>query len=119
LLVLPALVFLAAATLRLLQPVQHQPAATAEAIVRGFAKLFKPVGMRLVVFLMAPLLAFALAAYDQWLRWRRDETWRVAALALAAAFGRVVGGPLAVVGALALLGSALWLTLLVVHGIFG
>ncbi len=48
-LVLPALVFLAAATGRLLQPVQHQPAATAEAIFRGFAALPRPLGFMILL----------------------------------------------------------------------
>ncbi len=116
-LILPALVFLAAATGRLLQPVQHQPAATAEAIFRGFAALPKPLGF--MILLIGPLCAFVLAAVDQWLRWRRDERWRAAVLALAAACGRVAARPLAVMSAAALLGGALWLALVVVHVIIG
>jgi hypothetical protein len=116
-LVLPAAIFFAAAALRLLQPVQHQPAATADALFRLFAEL--PRGVKLTVMLLAPAAGFVLAAMDQYLRWRRDPSWRSAVLGLAAACGPVIVRPLAVMSALALLGAAGWFAFVVVHAIAG
>ena len=116
-LVLPAVIFVAAAMLRLLQPVQHQPAATADALFRLFAGA--PRGVKLAVVLLGPAAGFVLAALDQYLRWRRDPSWRSAVLGLAAACRLVIARPLAVLSALALLAAAGWLAFVVVHLILG
>jgi len=114
-LVLPAVVFFLAAAFRLMQPVQHQPAATAVVIVSVYAALPRPVLG--VLLLVCPLLAFAVAAADQWRRWRHDVSWRSDVQLLAVACGRVLRRPLPVAGALALLASAAWLALVVMHAI--
>lgn len=85
--------------------------------MNGFVALPKP-GL-FVVLLLGPLCAFGLAAIDQWARWRRDERWRAAVLALVAACARVLARPLGVMSAAAMLGSALWLAFVVMHAIAG
>lgn len=117
LLVLPAVVFLLAALLRMLQPVQHQPAATAAAVMAVFAGTPRPV-LR-VLLLLCPLVALIVAAADQRRRWSDDPAWREDVWALAGACGRVLRRPLAVATVLALLASAGWLALVVMHAITG
>ncbi len=116
-LVLPAALFFAAAALRQLQPVQHQPAAVADTYLRLFVHMSR--GVRLAVLLFGPAAGFVLAGVDQYLRWRRDPSWRSAVLGLAAACRPVITRPLAVISALALLAAAVWLAFVVVHAILG
>ena len=116
-LVLPAAVFFAAAALRLLQPVQHMPAAAADAYFHVFARM--PREAKLGVLVLAPALSLILAVVDQCLRWRRDAAWRSAVLGLAAACRPVIVRPFAVMSALALLAAALWCAFVVMHAIAG
>lgn len=116
-LTVPPLVFLAALFLRAVQPVQHEPAATAYAVLGVFHGLPRAALVGLLV--VAPVAALLLAAGDQWWRWRHDAAWRTDVALLAVACLRLFRSPLAVLSALALLGSALWLVLLVDHLIAG
>ncbi|HEV2357494.1 MAG TPA: hypothetical protein VGZ23_07785, partial [bacterium] len=59
------------------------------------------------------------AAADQRRRWSDDPAWREDVWALAGACGRVLRWPLAVATVLALLASAGWLALVVMHAITG
>jgi len=117
LLVVPAAVFFAAAALRLLQPVQHLPAAAADAYFQLFVRM--PRDAKLVVLVLAPALSLLLAGVDQLVLWRRDSAWRSAVLGLAAACRPVIVRPFAVMSALALLAAAIWFTFIVVHAIAG
>jgi len=116
-LVLPAALFFAAAALRQLQPVQHQPAAAADAYFRLVVHI--PRGMRPAVLLLGPAAGFVLGGVDQYLRWRRDPAWRSAVLGLAAACRPVITRPLAVISALALVAAAVWLVFVFVHAMAG
>jgi hypothetical protein len=116
-LVLPAAIFFMAAALRQLQPVQHQPAAAADAYFRLFVQMSRSV--KLAVLLLGPAAALVLAGIDQYLRWRRDPSWRSAVLGVAAACRPLIVRPLAIMSALALLVAAVWLAFVVVHAIAG
>jgi hypothetical protein len=116
-LVVPAAVFFAAAALRLLQPVQHLPAAAADAYFQLFVRM--PRDAKLVVLVLAPALSLLIAGLDQCLRWRRDPAWRSAVLGLAAACRPVIVRPFAVMSALALLVAAIWFAFIVTHAIAG
>jgi hypothetical protein len=116
-LVLPAAGFFAAAALRLLQPVQHMPAAAADVYLHVFARM--PRDAKLGVLVAAPALSLVLAVVDQRLRWRRDAAWRSAVLGLAAACRPVIVRPFAVMSALALLAAAVWFAFILMHAIAG
>jgi len=111
-------IFLAALFLRALQPIQHEPAATADAIARWFGGFSVP--LRVAAFVACPVVAFLLAAADQWRRLAGDPAWRADLGDLAhAAWRTLFRHPLAILSALALLASALILALLVGHAIVG
>ncbi len=117
-LVIPMGMFLTALFLRALQPIQHEPAATADAIARWFGGFSAPV--RVAAFVACPVVAFVLAAADQWRRLAGDPAWRANLGDLAGAAERtLLRHPLAILSALALLASALILALLIGHAIIG
>ncbi len=116
-LVLPAAALYVTSLLRDAQPIQHQPAAVADVIFTALASLPRPFDI--VIYLVCPLLAGILAASDQLEWWARDAAWRSAVTALVGAGKRALGRPLAVLSALALLSSVLWLTFVIVHAFTG
>jgi len=116
-LVLPPLVLLIALFLRVAQPIQYEPAATAHAFVQFFGGL--PRWLMFALLIVGPIAALALAGTDQWHRWQHDPAWRSDVTMLAEASHRILRRPRAVMTALALLGSALWLALVVMHAIAG
>lgn len=115
--VAPAVMLFTAAVLRLLQPVQHEPAATANAVVRFFGALSRPSLGAIVV--LGPLFAFFVAVMDQRGRWKNDSPWRTDIEALGQACGRVLRRPFAVLSAIALLSSVLILAFIIGHAIAG
>ena len=114
-LVLPALVFLASAAVRQLQPVQYEPAHTADAIFAWFTRLHDGS----VLLWAAPALALALGLVALWRRLASDPELQADLVTFGAVAGRLVRRPAVVVGAFSVLSSLGVLTFVVVHAIAG
>jgi len=106
LLVLPATLLLAAATLRQLQPRQFEPARTSWAIFEWTTKHISQAGAAWL-FLILPAVALAAGFAGIALAWRRSEALRQDAIAMFASLRRHFA--LAVLGAGALLAGAILL----------
>jgi hypothetical protein len=117
LLVLPAAVFFAAAIGRSLQPVEHEPARTLEAIVEAFAAMPPALGIALVV--VAPLVALCLAAFVVARTFDADERLRGDLRAAGIALMPIVRRPTLVVAAVVLVGSLAILAFLALHAVAG
>ncbi len=104
LLVLPAITFLSAAMVRLMQPTQHQPAHAAQVIFDAFATL--PAGWSYVLLWFAPVGALALSAVVVGRRLRTDPAARADAGAFAQGLRRLAHQPALIVASLAFVGSA-------------
>jgi hypothetical protein len=85
--VLPAVVFLSAAILRLLQPREYEPARTSWTIVEWTVKTF-PGGVANVFLLGLPALVAGIGCVLLLLSWRGDETLRSDANAAVGALWR-------------------------------
>ncbi len=116
-LVSPAAVFFAAANGRSLQPVEHEPARTLEAIVEAFAALPPALGFALVV--VAPLVALGLAAFAVGRTFRTDERLRDDLRAAGLAVRPILRRPTFVVSLVVLAGSFAILAFLAVHAVVG
>jgi len=106
LLVLPATLLLAAATLRQLQPRQFEPARTSWAIFEWTTTHISQAGAAWL-FLILPAVALAAGFAGIALAWRRSEALRQDAIAMFASLRRHFA--LAVLGAGALLAGAILL----------
>ena len=115
LLVLPALVLLASAAVRLMQPVQYQPAHAADEIFNWFATLHAGPA----VLELGPILALGLGLLVLWRRLSSDADLRKDMGALLAVSGRLLRRPALVAGLFAVLGSLAVLLVVVDHAIAG
>ena len=115
LLALPAVVLLTSAVVRVMQPVQYEPAHTADAIVTWFATL-QTGGVVLVV---CPLLALVSGTLAVWGRLAEDGDLRADVGLFLAVSGRLLRRPALVAGAIAVLGSAAVLAFMVDRVIAG
>lgn len=117
LLVLPAVTFLAAAVVRLMQPQAHEPSRTAWAIFDFFITL--PQGAVIAIMAIAPVLALVLGLAVTWRRLASDEDTRADVRALADGIRRVARHPSLVGAAFAAGASAIVLVVAVEHAIAG
>ena len=115
LLVLPALVLLASAAVRLMQPTQYQPAHAADEIFNRFATLHAGPA----VLELGPILALGLGLLVLWRRLSSDADLRKDMGALLAVSGRLLRRPALVAGLFAVLGSLAVLLVVVDHAIAG
>ncbi len=115
LLVLPALVLLASAAVRGLQPSQFEPARSADAIFNWFATLHAGG----VVLVVGPILALVLGLLALWRRLVDDGNLRKDVGTFVAVSGRLLRRPALVVGVVAVLGSLVVLAFVVDHAIAG
>jgi hypothetical protein len=115
LLVLPSLVLLASGAIRAMQPVQYEPARTADAIVGWFAS-FHDVRLVLVG---APLVALVLGTAALWRRLSDDPGLRADVGLFLAVTGRLVRRPVLVGGLFAVAGSLAVLVFIADHAIAG
>ena len=116
-LVAPAVVFFTAAIGRSLQPVQHEPARTLEAIVEAFAALPPAIGFALVV--VAPLAAFALSVLVLVRTVHSDERLAGDLRAAGLALELIVRRPTFVIAVVVLVASVAIVAFLAVHAIVG
>ncbi len=115
LLVLPALVLLASAVVRLMQPVQYQPAHAADAIFNWFAS----INAGPVALVFGPLLALVLGLVALWRRLADDRELQTDVGTFFAVSGRLLRRPALVAGVFAVLGSLAVLIFVVDHAIAG
>ncbi len=115
LLVLPAFVLLASAAVRLMQPVQYQPARAADTIFNWFASLHADS----FVFVAGPSLALALGLLVLWRRVGGDADLRTDVGTFLAVSGRLVRRPALVAGMFAVVGSLAVLLVVADHAIAG
>jgi hypothetical protein len=115
LLVLPALVLLASAAVRLMQPVQYQPAHAADAIFNWFATFHAGP----LVLVVAPILALVLGLLALWRRLADDGDLRKDVGTFLGVSGRLLRRPALVAGVLAVVGSLAVLVFVVDHAIAG
>ncbi len=115
--VVPGTLFFMAAVGRLLQPVEHQPARTLEAIFEAYVGL--PAGILAALVVVGPLVALVLGLYLVTAEWRTDPTLRQDAGVLATAAVRLVRRPAFAVGAAVSLVAGLVTIVLMVHAIAG
>jgi len=115
LLALPALLLLTSALMRGLQPVQDEPAHTADAIFAWFVSL--RAGQ--VVLVVAPLIALVLGLVAVWRRLAEDGDLRADVGLFLTASGRLLRRPALIAGVIAVLGSAAVLVFMVDHAIAG
>jgi hypothetical protein len=115
LLVLPAVVLLASAAVRLMQPVQYQPAHAADVIFNWFATLHAGP----LVLGVGPIIALALGLLALWRRLADDADLRTDVGTFLAVSGKLLRRPALVAGAFAVLASLAVLTFAVAHAIAG
>jgi hypothetical protein len=115
LLVLPALIVLASSAIRLMQPVQYQPAHAADVVFTWFVSL--DAGP--LVLLVAPILALVLGLLVVWRRMSSDPDLRADARLLIGVSGRFIRRPVVVAGALATVASLAVLVVVIDHAIAG
>lgn len=116
-LVAPAALFFVAAIGRQLQPVQHEPARTLDAIVNAFAALPPTVGVVLVI--VAPALALLLAAVVIARTIQTDLTLRADLAVAGRALVPLLRRPTLLVAAAVVVGATAILLFLGVHAIVG
>lgn len=115
LLVLPAVVLLASAMIRLMQPVQYQPAHAADVIVNWFVA----INSGPLVLGVAPVLALVLGALVVWPRLSSDPDLRADARLFVDVAVRLLRRPAVVAGALATVASLAVLVVAIDHAIAG
>jgi hypothetical protein len=115
LLVLPAVIVLASSVIRLMQPVQYQPAHAADAIVTWFVS----INAGPMVLVVAPILALLLGLLVVWRRLSSDPDLRADARLLVGVSGRLLRRPAVVAGALATVASLAVLVFVIDHAIAG
>ncbi len=112
----PGALFLAAAVARQLQPIQFQPARTADRIVEAFSALPGPI--LVAVLVVAPLVALGLAGATLASSWREDASLRVDAWAWFGATRRLLRHGVFVICTLTLLVALFYVAAMTVHAIF-
>jgi hypothetical protein len=115
LLVLPAVIVLASSVIRLMQPVQYQPAHAADAIFTWFVS----INAGPLVLVVAPILALVLGLLVVWRRLSSDPDLRADARLLVGVSGRLLRRPAVVAGALATVASLAVLVFVIDHAIAG
>ncbi len=115
LLVLPALLLLASAAVRLMQPTQYQPAHAADAIFTWFTALH--AGGAILV--AGPVLALLLGLLAVWRRLSADADLRADVGLFLAVTGRLLRRPVIVAGSVATLGSLAVLLFVLDHAVAG
>ncbi len=115
LLVLPALVLLASSVVRLVQPVQYQPARAADVILTWFVSL----NAGPLVLGVAPVLALTVGMLVVWRRLSSDADLRKDVGVFLAVSGRLLRRPALVAGVFAVLVSAAVLAFVVDHAVAG
>jgi hypothetical protein len=115
LLVLPAVIVLASSVIRLMQPVQYQPAHAADAIVTWFVS----INAGPLVLVVAPILALVLGLLVVWRRLSSDPELRADARLLVGVSRRLLRRPAVVAGALATVASLAVLVFVIDHAIAG
>jgi hypothetical protein len=115
LLVLPALILLSSAAIRLMQPTAYEPAHTADAIVTWFGSL-QAVW---VVLIVGPLVALPLGVGAMWRRLSADANLQSDVRLFVGASGRLLRHPILVFGTFASLGSFAVLVFAIDHAIAG
>jgi hypothetical protein len=115
LLVLPALVLLIAAALRLLQPKQYQPAAAANEIFGWFVSLRAGP----LVLIVGPLFALILGLFVLRRQFTIDERLRADTGLFLAVSGRLLRRPIFLSGALVALSSLAVLAFVATHALAG
>jgi hypothetical protein len=116
-LVAPAAVFFFSAIGRTLQPTNHEPARTLDAIVTWFGAL--PAGALVAVLVLLPFIGLLLAASFVWRTWITDDGTRVDTLAFAHAAARIVRRLPFVIAILVLAFGVLYFAAITVHAIAG
>ncbi len=115
LLVLPAVVLLASAMIRLMQPVQYQPAHAADVIFNWFVS----INAGPLVLGVAPVLALGLGALALWRRLSSDPDLRTDGRLFVDVSVRLLRRPAVVAGALAIIASLAILVFAIDHAIAG
>lgn len=116
LLVAPAAFFFLAALGRTLQPVNHEPARTLDAVVTWFGSLPGPeLG---VVLLVLPVVGLGLAVWQLRAAWA-DSAARADLVGLGEAVGRVFRRPALLLSLLVIGFVGLYLSALAVHAVAG
>jgi hypothetical protein len=115
LLVLPALILLSSAAIRLIQPTAYEPAQTANAIVNWFGSLHAVW----VALIIGPLVALPLGIAAMWRRLSADADLRSDVRLFVGASGRLLRHPILVLGTFASLGSLAVLVFAIDHAIAG
>jgi hypothetical protein len=115
LLVLPALILLASAAIRLMQPTAYEPAHTADEIVTWFGSVHA-VWAALII---GPLVALPLGIAATWQRLFADAELRSDVRLFVGASGRLLRHPILILGTFASLGSLAILVFAIDHAIAG
>ena len=115
LLVLPALIVLASSAVRLMQPVEYQPAHAADVVFNWFVSL----NAGPAVLVAGPILALVVGTLVVWRRLSSDVDLRNDVSAFLLVSGRLLRRPALVAGVFAVLGSAAVLIFVVDHAIAG
>jgi hypothetical protein len=117
LLVAPAAAFFLSAVGRSLQPTNHEPSRTLDAIVTWFGAL--PVPAVVIVLMVLPFVGLVLAVGFLWRTWTGDEATRADVAALAQAGARVVRRPALVMTGFVVAFGVLYFVALTVHAVAG
>ncbi len=117
LLVAPAAVFFLSAVGRSLQPANHEPSRTLDAIVTWFGAL--PVPAVEIVLVVLPFVGLVLAAGFMWRTWSGDEATRADVAALVQAGARVARRPALVITGVVVAFGVLYFVALTVHSVAG
>ncbi len=115
LLVLPAVVLLASAMIRLMQPVQLEPAHAADVIFSWFVSM----NAGPLVLGVAPVLALVLGVFAIWRRLSSDQDLRADSRLFVDVSVRLLRRPAVVAGALATVASLAVLVFAIDHAIAG
>ncbi len=115
--VFPAAVFFASAIARGMQPVEHQPSATFNAIVEAFKSF--PAGVNVALLLVGPAVALVLALAVLITRLPADMELRADIAEFGTVSLRLLRRPAVVLSALVVLASFCTLFFLLVHSIVG
>jgi hypothetical protein len=116
-LVAPAAAFFLSAVGRSLQPTNHEPSRTLDAIVTWFGAL--PDAAVVAFLVVLPFVGLVLAAGFLWRTWTADAGVRADTLAFAEAAARVARRIPIVLAALVVLFGVLYFFVITVHAIAG
>ena len=116
-LIAPAAAFFLSAIGRSLQPTNHEPSRTLDAIVTWFGTL--PDAAIALVLVVLPLVGFFLAAGYLWRTWIADPAIRADTVTLVHAAGRVARHISVVFAALVVLFGLLYFAAITIHAVAG